>query len=222
MAYRVKLYQLSGPEWMSTERYDISAKLPEGVPPEKLPEMVQSLLSDRFGIRMHREKKEMPVYALITGKPPLKLKDSRVDPDAPPPTSVQVTGTGSAAGVAVNLGNGSSYTLGSGKFEAKKVNAAGMAAVLERFTDRPVMDLTELKGTYDFEFPVTQDDMQTLMIRAAINAGVQLPSQVLRMLDSGGNPLEGAAEQLGLKLESRRMPVEIIVVDQIQKTPTDN
>jgi uncharacterized protein (TIGR03435 family) len=222
MAYRVKLYQLTGPEWMSTERYDINAKLPQGVSPEKLPEMVQSLLSDRFGIRMHREKKEMSVYALVAGKPPLKLKDSRVDPDAPPPTSVQVTGTGSAAGVAVNLGNGSSYTLGGGKFEAKKVNAAGMAAVLERFTDRPVMDLTELKGTYDFEFPVTTDDMQTLMIRAAINAGVQLPPQALRLLDNGGNPLEGAAEQLGLKLESRKMPVEIIVVDQIQKTPTDN
>ena len=97
-----------------------------------------------------------------------------------------------------------------------------MAAVLERFTDRPMMDLTELKGTYDFEFNVTPDDTQTLMIRAAINAGVQLPEQALRLLDNGGNPLEGAAEQLGLKLDSRRMPVEIIVIDQIQKTPTEN
>jgi uncharacterized protein (TIGR03435 family) len=221
-AYRVRLYQLSGPDWIATERYDINAKLPAGVSPEKLPEMLQSLLEDRFGIRVHREKKEMPVYALLAGKAPLRLKESVIDPNALPPTAVQVTGTGSAAGVAVNMGNGSTYTLGGGKFEAKKVNAAGMASVLERFTDRPVMDMTELKGTYDFEFPVTPDDMQTLMIRAAINAGVQLPPQALRLLDNGGNPLEGAAEQLGLKLESRRMPVEIIVVDQVQKTPTDN
>ena len=112
MAYRIKLYQLSGPEWIATERYDINAKLPEGVSPETLPEMVQALVSDRFGIRMHREQKEMPVYALLVGKPPLKLKDSVVDPNASPPTAVQVTGTGSAAGVAVNMGNGSSYTLG--------------------------------------------------------------------------------------------------------------
>ena len=221
-AYRVKLYQISGPDWMATERYDINAKLPAGVSPEKLPEMLQSLLADRFGLRVHRDKKEMPVYALLVGKPPLRLKDSVIDPNAPPPTAVQVTGTGSAAGVAVNMGNGSSYSLGAGKFEAKKVNAAGMAAVLERFTDRPVMDLTELKGTYDFEFPVTPEDMQTLMIHAAVNAGVQLPPQALRLLDNGGNPLEIAAEYVGLKLDSRKMPVEIIVIDQIQKTPTDN
>jgi len=94
--------------------------------------------------------------------------------------------------------------------------------VLERFTDRPVMDMTELKGTYDFEFPVTPEEMQTLMIRAAISAGVQLPPQALQLLDNGGNPLADAAERLGLKLDSRRMPVEIIVIDQIQKTPTDN
>ena len=85
-----------------------------------------------------------------------------------------------------------------------------------------MIDSTDLKGTYDFEFAVTPDDMQTLMIRAAINAGVQLPPQALRLLDNGGNPLEGAADQLGLKLESRKMPVEIVVIDQISKTPTDN
>lgn len=222
MAYRVKPYQINGPDWMATERYFINAKIPAGVSPEKLPELVQSLLGDRFGLRIHRDKKEMPVYALLVGKPPLKLKESVVDPSAPPPTSVQVTGTGSAQGIAVNMGNGSSYTFGGGKFDAKKFNGAAIAAVLERFTDRPMMDLTELKGTYDFEFTVTPEETQTLMIRAAIAAGVQLPPQALQLADNGGNPLEGAVEQLGLKLDSRRMPVEIIIVDQVQKTPTDN
>jgi len=94
--------------------------------------------------------------------------------------------------------------------------------VLERFTDRPVMDLTDLKGLYDFEFSVTPEEMQTMMIRAAIAAGVQLPPQALRLLDNGGNPILDTVEQVGLKLESRRMPVEVIVVDQVQKTPTDN
>jgi uncharacterized protein (TIGR03435 family) len=222
MAYRVKAYQLSGPDWMATERYDINAKLPAGVTPEKLPEMTQSLLNERFGLKAHRDKKEMPVYAMLVGKPPLKLKDSVIDPNAPPPKAVTVTGTGSAQGISVNLGNGSTYSFAGGKFEAKKVNAATIASVLERFTDRPVMDLTELKGTYDLDFAVTPEETQTLMIRAAVAAGVQLPPQALQVLDSGGNPLIGAVEQLGLKLDSRRMPVEIIVVDQIQKTPTDN
>jgi uncharacterized protein (TIGR03435 family) len=221
-AYRVKLYQITGPEWMSTERYDVNAKLPAGVTADRLPEMLQALLNERFGMRLHREKKEMPVFALLAGKPPLRLKDSVIDPNAPPPTAVTVSGTGSAAGVSVNLGNGSSYSLGGGKFDAKKITAPQIAAVLERFTDRPIIDLTDLTGTYDFDFPVTPEDTQTLMIRAAIAAGVQLPPQALRLLDNGGNPVEGAAEQLGLKLESRKMPVEIIVIDQIQKTPTDN
>ena len=199
MAYRVKIYQLSGPEWITSERYDINAKMPAGVSPDKLPEMSQSLLSDRFGLKVHREKKEMPVYVLLIGKPPLRLKDSVIDKDAPPPTSFSSTGTGSAQGIAVNLGNGSSYSFAGGKFEAKKVTAASIAGILERFSDRPVMDLTELKGTYDFEFNVSPEDTQTLMIHAAVDAGVQLPPQALRLLDNGGNPIENGAEQLGLK-----------------------
>jgi len=221
-AYKVKLYQLNGPEWIQTERYDIQAKLPAGVSPEKLPEMTQALLAERFGLKVHREKKEMPVYVLLVGKPPLRLREVAVDPNAPPPRAVEVSGTGSAAGISVNLGNGSSYTFAGGKLTGTKITAPNIAAVLERFTDRPVLDLTELKGTYDFEFQVSPEETQTLMIRAAVAAGVQLPPQALRLLDGGGNPIENGAEQLGLKIEGRRMPVDIIVIDQIQKTPTDN
>jgi len=221
-AYRVKLYQLAGPEWIQTERYDINAKLPAGVSPEKLPELLQTLLAERFGLKMHREKKEMPVYTLTVGKPPLRLKDHPVDPDAPAPKAVEVSGTGSAAGISVNLGNGASYTFAGGKLTATKVTAPTIAAVLERFTDRPVVDLTELKGTYDFEVQFSPEETQTLMIRAAVAAGVQLPPQALRLLDGGGNPIESGADQLGLKIDGRRMPVDVIVIDQVQKTPTDN
>jgi len=221
-AFRVKLYQISGPEWMATERYDLNAKLPAGVSAEKLPEMLQALLMERFGIRLRREQKEMPVYAMLIGKPPLRLKENIVDPSAPPPKAVEVSGTGGAQGISVNLGNGSSYSFMGGKMTAKKVTAPTIASVLERFTDRPVMDLTELKGTYDLEFTVSPEETQTLMIRAAVAAGVQLPPQALRLLDGGGNPIESGAEQLGLKIEGRRMPVDIIVIDQVQKVPTDN
>jgi uncharacterized protein (TIGR03435 family) len=85
MAYRVKIYQLSGPDWITSERYDINAKMPAGVSPDKLPEMTQSLLGDRFGLKVHREKKEMPVYVLLMGKLPLRLKDSVIEKDAPHP-----------------------------------------------------------------------------------------------------------------------------------------
>src|SRR5512140_1532752 len=83
-AYRSKVYLIIGPDWVATERYDINAKLPAGVSPEKLPEMLQSLLAERFGLKLHREKKDTPVYALLVGKPPLRLKPHEIDPNAPP------------------------------------------------------------------------------------------------------------------------------------------
>jgi uncharacterized protein (TIGR03435 family) len=223
MAYRIKLYQIVGPEWLATERFEVSAKLPDGSTAAQIPHMLQSLLADRFGLRSHREPKEMPVYALTLGKPPLRLKNSVVDPNAPAPTGVvAVSGSGSAAGVAIDLGNGSSYTFAGGKFQGKKIDARIMADLLQQYTDRPVVDMTGLTGTYDLAFEVTPEDYQTLLIRSAVNAGVTLPPQALRLLDNGGDPLGDALAQLGLKLDSRRAPVELFVVDQILKTPTDN
>ena len=71
-AYRMKLYQVTGPDWLTSERFDVNAKLPEGSTQEQIPEMLQSLLEERFQIKLHREKKDLPVYALIIGKPPLR------------------------------------------------------------------------------------------------------------------------------------------------------
>ena len=68
MAYNLKHYQISVPDWMASERWDITAKLPEGSSPKQVPQMLQALLRDRFQMKMHRETKEFPVYALIIGK----------------------------------------------------------------------------------------------------------------------------------------------------------
>ena len=223
MAYRIKSYQVMGAEWIATDRFDVNAKLPEGSTVDQIPAMIQSLLSERFGLKFHREPREQPVYMLVLGKPPLKLKDCPVEKDAPAPTTaVNISATGSAAGVAVNLGNGSSYTFAAGKFDGKKIAGRVLADVVERYTDRPVVDATGLTGVYDFSFAVTPEDYQTLLIRAAVNSGVFLPPQVLRLLDNGGDPLGDALSQLGLKLESRKAPVDLLIVDQILHTPTDN
>jgi uncharacterized protein (TIGR03435 family) len=223
MAYRIKPYQVSGPDCLGSERFDVNAKLPEGATVSQIPGMLQTLLAERFALKFHREPKEMPVFALVLGKPPLKLKESPVDLDAAvSPGAVNVSASGSAAGVAVNLGNGSFYTFAGGKFEGKKINGRILADMMERYADRPILDQTGLKGTYDFQFEVTPEDYQSLLIRAAVNSGVVLPPQAFRLLDNGGNPLGDALEQLGLKLESRRAPIDLFVVDQVLKTPTDN
>ena len=76
IAYRVKEYQIVGPDWIASERYDIHAKLPDGAKREQVPAMLQSLLEDRFQLKFHRESKEFPVFAVVVGKGGLKLKES--------------------------------------------------------------------------------------------------------------------------------------------------
>ena len=223
MAYRVKAYQVVGPDWISSERFDVNAKLPAGSTADQIPRMLQTLLEERFALVFHREPRDMPVYALNIGKQPLKLKESPADPDAATARgAVTISASGSAAGVAVDLGNGSSYTFASGRFEAKKIGGRMLADVLERYTDRPILDRTELQGTYDFSFDITPEDYQSMLIRAAVNSGVFLPPQVLRIMDNGGNPLPDALNQLGLRLDSTRASVDLLVVDQARRLPTDN
>jgi uncharacterized protein (TIGR03435 family) len=227
MAYRVQLYQVESPEWMAGARFDISAKIPDGVDRDKVPEMLQTLLADRFGLKFHRESKDFPVYAMIRGKGDLKVKES---PDDTPPASdgtkqqpIDVTASGSRAGTTVNLGPGSYFTFGNDRIEVKKLDMVRFADVLSRFTDRPVVDMTGLKGRYDLEFEVTPDDYRTMMIRAAIAAGVKLPPEAYRLLSEGaGDSLFSAIQGLGLKLDPRKAPLEVLVVDHAETKPTEN
>jgi uncharacterized protein (TIGR03435 family) len=224
-AYRMKLYQVTGPDWLTSERYDVNAKLPAGSTPDQIPEMLQSLLEERFQIKLHREKKELPVYALTIGKPPLKIQESAPDPAAPaaPKGTSNVTASGSAAGVSVDLGNGSYYTFNNGKFEVKKVSMEMLARQLERYVDRPIIDMTDLKRTYDLSFAVTTEDYQTMLIHAAVNAGMMLPPQVLQLLDNSSiASLMDGLQQLGLKMDARKAPLDVLVIDQLSKTPTEN
>jgi uncharacterized protein (TIGR03435 family) len=224
-AYRVRFSQVLGPEWISSERFDVDAKLPDGSSPAQVAEMLQALLRDRFSLKQHREQRDMPVYALLLGKPPLKLKDSPPDPAAAPRNEalVNVTVAVGATGTSVDLGHGSSYVLGArGRFEGKRMSAEMIASTLERYCDRPVVNMTGLPGTYDVVFDMSPEDAQVVGIRAAVNAGVRLPPQALGLLDTGGNPLITAIEQLGLKLDARKAPVDVLVVDDARRTPIEN
>lgn len=222
MAYRIKAYQISGPDWAGTDRFDLNAKLPAGSTSDQIPEMLQVLLTDRFGLKFHREKKELPVYALVIGKPPFKLKEVPDSPDDGPPAT-NVAASGSGAGVSVDLGHGSSYTFANNKFEAKKFGMDTLATTLERYVDRPIVNLTELKGKYDVALEVTPEDYQAMLIRVAISAGLVLPPQVLNLIDGNTAPsLMDAIQQAGLKLDARKSPLDFLVIDQARKTPTDN
>ena len=226
LAYKIKATLISGPDWTASERFDVSATLPAGSAPSQLPEMFQALLADRFQLKLHKEKKEFPVYALIIGKAPLKLKEtppaSDTDKDEPKGT-VNIAAVGSSAGVGVNLGRGSSYSFANNRFEAKKLTMADFASNLERFADRQIVDMTGLAGHYDFAIDFTPEDYRAMLVRAALNAGVNLPPQALTALDgSSAGALPDALQQLGLKLEARKAPLDVLVIDDALKTPTPN
>lgn len=101
-----------------------------------------------------------------------------------------------------------------------------MIAVVEmltRFVDRAVLDHTGLTGPYDVVLNIAPEDFTPLMVRSAINAGVTLPPQALRVLDgANADPLSGPLRDVGLTLESRKAPLQVVVVDSIARTPTEN
>jgi uncharacterized protein (TIGR03435 family) len=224
MAYRVRIAQVFGPDWISSDRFDIAATIPEGHKPAEFREMLQALLAERFQLKFHKEQRDFSVYALVLGKHPLKLTPAPPDEDKGNASEpLEVTGGGSVAGVNVNLGHGSSWSFAPNRFEAKKLNMEVFASNLERFADRPIVDKTGLKGQFDFSFDINPEDYQPMLIRSAIAAGVSLPPQALRLLDgSSSASLSDALEQIGLRLEPRKEPLDVMVVDSANKTPSEN
>ena len=167
-AYKVKSFQISGPDWMKTERFDIMAKLPEGATKDQVPQMLQALLAERFKLTIHRDTKDHAIYALIVGKGGPKLKeappDVEVPADAPPAkeekgTLTVDTGQGkmsvkadSSGGATVKGPNGLTQKIsmsnGVMHMELNKATMDQMVEALSRFVDRPVVNMTGLKGNY--------------------------------------------------------------------------
>lgn len=224
IAYHVRANRVIGPDWIAQKRFSISAKLPDGSTVQDIPQMMQSLLAKRFDLKIHRETKDLPAYALVIGKPPLRLQAAA--PDSAPPAAgagVNVAASGSAAGVSIRLSNGGSFTFADDQFDIKKVSMDVFADQLSRYLDRPVVNKSGLQGNYDMKLAVTPEDYRDLLMRSAVNSGILLPPRALRMLD-GGPPdsLFDALQQQGLRLENRKLPLDLIVVDHALETPTAN
>ncbi|HTZ76052.1 MAG TPA: TIGR03435 family protein [Candidatus Aquilonibacter sp.] len=222
-AYGIQANLISGPDWMASSRFDIDAKLPEGATMQQIPEMLQSLLEERFGLKIHRESKDMPAYALVMGKTPIKFKETPESPQTQGGNgSVNVAVSGSVEGVSMDLGNGSSITFANDQFVFKKVSMDMLALQLARYLDRPVVNMTDLKGNYDLTLPVTHEDYFVLLVRSGANAGVALPPQAMPLLSASPVSLFDALDEQGLHLDARKLPLETVVVDHISQTPTEN
>ena len=208
---------------MCSSDLELNATLPAGTGIKDIPEMMQGMLVERFGLKFHRDKKDFQVYVLERGKKPLALKPSPVDEAAIDRSSVNIAGTGSSQGVAVSLGNGASYTFANGKFEGKRLDIPTMVDTLAMYMNLPVVNQSNIDGYYDVSFEITQEDYRAMLIRAGSASGMQLPPQLMQMAQIASTPsLFDAIDGLGLKMDSRKVPLDVIVVEQVSKTPTEN
>jgi len=228
IAYEMKAYQFIGPEWIVTDHFNIMAKLPAGANQDQVRGMLQNLLLDRFRMTVHREKRDLPVYAMTLGKGGLKLKETAPDAAAPaadaPKSSLDVKATGSAAGVFADLGNGAYFTFADNHLIGHKLPMWRVADLLSNFMDKPVIDMTGLSSTtdYDLSLEITADDYRTMQIRGALKSGISLPPEAAHMADLPTDSLTAAIEAAGLRLEGRKAPQDVIVIDHADKTPTEN
>jgi uncharacterized protein (TIGR03435 family) len=240
IAFKVKAHQVAGPDWMKDRRFDIIAKLPDGATKEQVPEMLQSLLAERFQLKTHRENREIPVYALVVAKGGPKLKEStEADAPAAVPGAIAISNGQNQFQVSGDRGGGativSSQTgtmkIGRGsegqiRMEMGRVSMNGFAEMLNRFVDRPVVDMTELKGTYEVALDVSQETMLAVArasgIGNAVLAGRGADSGRVTASDPSSNSVFASVQQLGLRLEPRKNPTEVIVVDHLEKMPTEN
>jgi uncharacterized protein (TIGR03435 family) len=221
IAYTVRIHQIAGPEWMGNVRFDIAATLPESFKPEQLAPMLQVLLENRFQMQVHREQREFSVYALEVASGGSKLVKSQEGIAAG--DAFEVKSATSGGSTVVDLGQGASVTLGNNRFDARKVTMTMLADLLARFVDRPVVDRTNIEGRYDLAFELTPQDFQAMMLRSAVASGAAVPPQALQLLDTASHAaIPDALKGFGLSLESRRAPLEVLVIDRIERAPTEN
>lgn len=171
-AYGVHDFQVSAPDWINTETYEIAATMSLGASGDDVQMMMQALLAERFKLAVHRESKELPMFALVQAKGGAKLQE-------------------------VEFAGGSTSS-GRGSLKATSIPMSKLADWLSGQVGRPVRDFTGLSGVYDLAMQWTAET------------------------ENGPDLFTAMTQQLGLRLEARKGPVQMIVVDHVEKVPVEN
>ena len=216
-AWDLRTFQLVAPSWTEMERYDIDAVLPPETTQAQLRGMLQNLLMARFQIKLHRETKELASDALVVASGGAKLKESTEDPgpvdESPEALRLQPGKDGFFApprrpGIFLQL-----CGMTGAREDARQTTMQELAHSLEGQLKKPVIDQTGLKGKYDFSLSFAVEGLDMGRGRLPVNAAtMENPPDIGAALRS----------QLGLRLESRKAPVELLVIDHAEKTPTAN
>lgn len=237
-AYQVQPFQVSGgPSWITVDRFDITAKAATDASPQQMNAMLETLLADRFKLRVRRETRQGDVYRLVKARADGKLGDA-IRPAAVecnmargragvsgPGTAAPAAGTGPPGPPVARLGGPASglappcrFMIAPGRFEAMGQSISAFASTIAVQLGRPVLDETGLTGGYDFTLTFMPDSGGR-----GIPPGLPPPgAPELPPIDPNAPALPTALqEQLGLKLESAKGPVEMIVIDSIDQ-PTED
>ena len=193
-AYDLKEQQLSGgPGWTNSDNWDIVGKPESAATPEQIKIMMRALLTDRFKLSLKRDSKELSVYNLVVAKNGPKMTESK---DA-----------GGPGGPKRNI------RMGRGQVEGQQMSMQMLADVLSRVSGRPILDKTGLTGTYDLKLEWTPD-ITDGPIKA--NPAEPPPSDT-----SGPSLFTAVQEQLGLKLDAQKAPVDVYIIERVEK-PSEN
>lgn len=180
-AYDLKNYQLSAPGWLEMERYHVAAKAHGAAPVKDLKLMLQTLLTEQLKLESHREAKDFPVYALVVAKGGPNLKESNEGGESVTETSKRLGAGGTSL----------------------RTSMVQFADLLDGSCPDPVVDLTGLKGRYDFTLDISSylGGMQPGDLPAVLNEALQ--------------------KQLGLNLVHRKASLEVLVIDHVEKVPVE-
>jgi uncharacterized protein (TIGR03435 family) len=255
-AYKVRNYQISGPDWLGGERFDIEATIPEGAAKDDVPAMLRALLEERFKLVAHQAQEEHKVLALVVGKGGPKMKEAPAapqafdpnsplqpgerqvdDPDGPVRMKITPDGTVTmnlgARGTVIQKIDRQNMTM---HLDSSGVSMAGYARLLSTLflqmggaNSEQVVDMTGLKGYYQVDTELSLADMMAIarargmMMPSRAPSGAAAASGVPEASDpGGGTSVYQSVEQMGRKLEDRKATVDRLVIDHVEKTPTEN
>ena len=227
MAYGVRQDAIFGLGWLDTERYNLVAKVPAGATKEQFAQMLQALLAERFAMVLHHETKELSGYEMVVAKNGPKMKEPETDTGAP--TKV------GRFGYSVVVGKDGNEQLPPGK-PGMKLIAIGKDGLGVRLSARmkapgdmvtrlsselrlPVVDKTGLLGPYDFNLDFSLTPPANIRLSGAIAKPDAAPDAAE---PSGPDLITAMEQQLGLRLELKKIPVDCIVVDRASRVPTEN
>ena len=238
-AYDMKNYQLTGPDWLNQQRFDIEAKIPAGATKEQTSIMLQNLLAERFHMVVRQGSKEFQGYELVVGKSGHKLKESSPEDTAfdqsqprttaPPPPPPPMPGGRMPS---LKLDRPGMMMMARMSSKGLVMHMVARAQTPQQLVDtiagqlnRPVINRTELPGKYDFQLEFSADT--PMGMGGGMLAPPPLPPGATP--PSGDNPEDLAPalpaalqQQLGLRLESKKIPLPTITVEKADKVPTEN